>query len=71
MNEINQTSKNRANHNIQTYRKIVQYLFLAVTVLIGVQFSIFVSQLEKGILPTMTRPPGNRSISADQFPDEL
>ena len=58
MNEINQTSKNRANHNIQTYRKIVQYLFLAVTVLIGVQFSIFVSQLEKGILPTMTRPPG-------------
>lgn len=43
---------------IQTYRKIVQYLFLAVTLLIGVQFSIFVSQLEKGILPTMTRPPG-------------
>jgi polyferredoxin len=58
MNEINQTSKNRANHNIQIYRKIVQYLFLAVTVLIGVQFSVFVSQLEKGILPTMTRPPG-------------
>ena len=44
--------------NIQIYRKIVQYLFLAVTLLIGVQFSIFVSQLEKGILPTMTRPPG-------------
>jgi hypothetical protein len=58
MNKINQTSKNRSNHNIQTYRKIVQYLFLAVTLLIGVQFGIFVSQLEKGILPTMTRPPG-------------
>ncbi|MGD2186207.1 MAG: 4Fe-4S binding protein [Desulfobacterales bacterium] len=43
---------------IQAYRKIVQYLFLAVTLLIGVQFSIFVSQLEKGILPTMARPPG-------------
>ncbi len=43
---------------IQTYRKIVQYLFLALTLLIGVQFGIFVSQLEKGILPTMTRPPG-------------
>ena len=43
---------------IQAYRKIVQYLFLAVTLLIGAQFSIFVSQLEKGILPTMTRPPG-------------
>ncbi len=58
MNEINQTSKNRSNHNIQAYRKIVQYLFLAVTLLIGVQFGIFVSQLEKGILPSMTRPPG-------------
>ena len=40
---------------IQAYRKIVQYLFLAVTLLIGVQFSIFVSQLEKGILPTIKR----------------
>jgi len=58
MNEINQTSKNRPNHNIQAYRKIVQYLFLAVTLLIGVQFSIFVGQLEKGVLPTMMRPPG-------------
>ncbi len=58
MNEINPTSKNRANHNIQAYRKIVQYLFLAVIVLIGVQFSLFVSQLEKGLLPTITRPPG-------------
>jgi polyferredoxin len=36
----------------------VQYLFLAVTLLIGVQFSIFVGQLEKGVLPTMMRPPG-------------
>jgi polyferredoxin len=58
MNAINQTSKNRSNHNIQAYRKIVQYLFLAVTLLIGVQFSIFVGQLEKGVLPTMMRPPG-------------
>jgi polyferredoxin len=58
MNEIKQTSKNETHHNIQAYRKIVQYLFLAVTLLIGVQFSIFVSQLEKGLLPTMTRPPG-------------
>ena len=58
MNEINQTPKSRSNHNIQAYRKIVQYLFLAVTLLIGVQFSIFVGQLEKGVLPTMTRPPG-------------
>ena len=57
--KLRETSKNQAhNHNIQAYRKIVQYLFLAVTLLIGVQFSIFVGQLEKGVLPTMTRPPG-------------
>ena len=49
-------SKNQANNYIQIYRKIVQYFFLAVIVLIGVQFSLFVSQLEKGNLPTITRP---------------
>jgi len=43
---------------IQPVRKIVQYSFLALIVLIGVQFSLFVSQLEKGSLPTITRPPG-------------
>ena len=44
--------------NIQFYRKIVQFLFLATVVLIGIKFSIFVSQLENGIRPTITRPPG-------------
>ena len=58
MNQIKQIPQNGTNHHIQAYRKIVQYLFLAVTLLIGVQFSIFVSQLEKGLLPTITRPPG-------------
>jgi len=43
---------------IQPVRKIVQYSFLALIVLIGVQFTLFVSQLEKGSLPTITRPPG-------------
>jgi len=51
-------SQNQAKNNIQIYRKIVQYLFLAVIVLIGVQFAVFVSQLEKGNLPTITRPAG-------------
>jgi len=45
-------------NSIQPYRKIVQYLFLATTVLIGVQFSLFVNQLESGVLPTVSRPPG-------------
>ena len=44
--------------NIQFYRKIVQYLFLATVVLIGIKFSIFVSQLESGMSPTVARPPG-------------
>ena len=43
---------------IQTARKIVQYCFLAMIVLIGVQFTLFVNQLEEGLLPTITRPPG-------------
>ena len=51
-------STNPSQNYIQIYRKIVQYLFLAVIMLIGVQFSLFVSQLEKGLLPTITRPPG-------------
>ena len=44
--------------NIQIHRRIVQYLFLVTTVFIGVQFSVFVNQLESGILPTVSRPPG-------------
>ena len=44
--------------DIRLYRKIVQYLFLATVVLIGIKFAFFVTQLENGMLPTVTRPPG-------------
>ena len=44
--------------NIQIHRKFVQYLFLATTILIGAKFSVFVNQLESGISPTVSRPPG-------------
>ena len=44
--------------NIQIHRRIVQYLFFATTALIGVEFSVFVNQMENGILPTVYRPPG-------------
>ena len=44
--------------DIQLYRKIIQYLFLATVVLIGIQFTLFVNQLESGMVPTVTRPPG-------------
>jgi polyferredoxin len=43
---------------IQPCRKIIQHLFLATVLLIGFQFMLFVKQLENGILPTVTRPPG-------------
>ena len=44
--------------DIQLYRKLIQYLFLATVVLIGLKFTLFVSQLEDGMVPTVTRPPG-------------
>jgi polyferredoxin len=54
--------KNFWNHiirnPIQSYRRIIQLLFLATTILIGVQFSFFVSQLQSGMIPTVSRPPG-------------
>jgi polyferredoxin len=58
MSEINDTSKNQAHNPIQISRRVVQYLFLATILLIGAQFAYFVSQLENGIPPTVTRPPG-------------
>lgn len=50
--------KQRSHSNIQLYRKIVQYLFLATVVFIGIKFTLFVGQLEKGMTPTISRPPG-------------
>ncbi len=44
--------------DIQLVRKLTQYLFLATVVMIGVEFTMFVSQLENGLVPTVTRPPG-------------
>jgi hypothetical protein len=44
--------------DIQFYLKIVQYLFLAAVILIGIKFTIFVNQLENGISNPVTRPPG-------------
>jgi polyferredoxin len=43
---------------IQSYRRIIQFLFLATTTFIGVQFSVFVNQLQSGMIPTVSRPPG-------------
>ena len=50
--------ENLSPADIQLIRKIVQYLFLATVILIGIQFAVFVGQLENGTRPTVTRPPG-------------
>jgi len=44
--------------DIQLYRKLVQYLFLVTVVIIGIKFTLFINQLESGMVPTVTRPPG-------------
>jgi len=44
--------------DIQLHRKLIQYLFLATVGLIGIKFSMFVNQLENGMVPTVNRPPG-------------
>ena len=58
MNLTAEMIKQLSQLNIQWYRKMVQHLFLATVVLIGIKFSIFVNQLASGISPTVTRPPG-------------
>lgn len=43
---------------VAPYRKAVQFGFLFITLFIGVKFILFVSQLERGELPSVSRPPG-------------
>ena len=58
MKQIKNFGQNINKNPIQSYRRIIQFLFLATTVLIGVQFSVFVNQLQSGITPNVPRPPG-------------
>lgn len=39
-------------------RMIVQGAFLAIVLMIGAEFTVFVWQLERGVEPTVVRPPG-------------
>lgn len=40
------------------HRKIVQCLFLAIVIGIGIRFTLFVNQIEYGRIPAFERPPG-------------
>jgi len=51
-------NNNSNQFSIQPYRRIVQFGFLALTLWIGIEFIIFVHQLENGTLPTIARPAG-------------
>ncbi len=45
-------------HNLITIRRGVQFLFLIITLFIGIKFYIFVGQLASGVPVTLDRPPG-------------
>jgi len=43
---------------IKPSRRIIQAGFLLVTIWIGIEFAVFVHQLQQGQVPTISRPPG-------------
>ncbi len=47
---------------IRPYRKLIQFGFLLITLWIGVEFALFVHQLQIGAGPSVTRPPGVESF---------
>jgi polyferredoxin len=51
-------SKFQYHTNAQFYRKTLQFVFLITTIIIGYKFYLFASQLENGMVPDITRPPG-------------
>lgn len=58
MSRLQKYWQQSTQHTSQMYRRFIQYLFLATTLLIGITFTIFVDQLENGIFPMVSRPPG-------------
>ncbi|GAB4171204.1 MAG: 4Fe-4S binding protein [Calditrichia bacterium] len=55
--KITKENKQNIQHH-QQYRLLVQLLFLFTTLWIGVEFIIFVDQLESGAASVISRPPG-------------
>lgn len=47
-----------SSFKIHPYRRYVQFGFVALTIWIGIEFFLFVHQLENGITPIISRPPG-------------
>lgn len=59
---MNFLNKLKAKRTAQFYRRFVQFGFLAVIIWIGIKFSIFVNQLERGAEQVISRPPGVESF---------
>lgn len=54
---MNKIDKSKA-YRVQPLRRWIQAGFAVLTIWIGIEYFLFVSQLEEGLLPTITRPPG-------------
>ncbi|HDL18911.1 MAG TPA: 4Fe-4S binding protein [Bacteroidetes bacterium] len=51
-------TENAATFKVYPYRRMVQFGFLLLTIWIGIEFIVWVKQLESGLSPTLSRPPG-------------
>ena len=51
-------TKRTDGFRIQPYRRLVQVFFIVLTLWMGIEFYLFVHQLEQGMVPALTRPPG-------------
>ncbi len=50
--------RRNTGHKIQPVRRMIQLSFFLIILWIGFEFARFVHQLEQGIVPTVSRPPG-------------
>ncbi len=60
--KISPENKRTSKFKIITYRRLVQVGFILILTWIGIEYYFFVDQLEQGIIPTISRPPGVESF---------
>jgi polyferredoxin len=58
INNMQKNIKKTDKFCIQPYRFWIQIGFSILTIWVGIEFYVFVTQLEQGINPTVSRPPG-------------
>ena len=60
--KITAENKRTSKFKIYKYRRLIQIAFILILAWICVEFYLFVHQLEQGIVPTISRPPGVESF---------